>query len=56
MTVTLNYVVEPGSIEVLVGTSSADLQVAGSFTVVPDPDGRPVVKQFDGSSAVTPLP
>ena len=52
----LDYVVEPGSIEVLVGTSSADLQVAGSFTVVPDPDGRPVIKLFDGSSAVTPLP
>ncbi len=52
----LKYVVEPGSIEVLVGTSSADLQVAGSFTVVPDPDGGPVVKEFDGSSTVTPLP
>ncbi len=52
----LDYVVEPGSIEVLVGTSSADLQVAGSFTVVPDPNSRPVVKQFDGSSTVTPLP
>ena len=46
--------VEPGSIDVLVGTSSADLEVAGSFTVVPDTDGRPVVKQFDGSSTVTP--
>jgi beta-glucosidase len=52
----LEYVVEPGSIDVLVGTTSADLEVAGSFTVVPDPDGRPVVKQFDGSSAVIPLP
>ena len=52
----MNYVVEPGSIEVLVGTSSADLQVAGSFTVVPDPDGRPVVKEFDGSSDVSSLP
>ena len=52
----LDYVVEPGSIEVLVGTSAADLLVAGSFTVVPDPDGRPVVKQFDGSSSVTPRP
>ena len=52
----MKYVVEPGSIEVLVGTSSADLQVAGSFTVVPDPEGRPVVKQFDGSSTVIPLP
>jgi len=52
----LEYVVEPGSIEVLVGTSSADLDLAGSFTVVPDPDGLPVVKQFDGSSAVIPLP
>jgi beta-glucosidase len=52
----LEYVVEPGSIDVLVGTSSADLEVAGSFSVVPDPDGRSVVKQFDGSSAVIPLP
>ena len=52
----MTYVVEPGSIEVLVGTSSADLQVAGSFTVVPDPLGGPVVKEFDGSSAVSPLP
>ena len=52
----MTYVVEPGSIDVLVGTSSADLQVAGSFTVVPDPDGGPVVKEFDGSSAVTSLP
>jgi beta-glucosidase len=52
----LEYVVEPGWIEVLVGTSAADLVVAGSFTVVPDPDGRPVVKQFDGSVAVIPLP
>jgi len=52
----LEYVVEPGSIDVLVGTSSADLDLAGSFTVVPDPDGLPVVKQFDGSSVVTPLP
>jgi beta-glucosidase len=52
----LEYVVEPGSIDVLVGTSSADLEVAGSFTVVPDANGRPVVKQFDGSSTVTPLP
>ena len=51
-----DYVVEPGSIEVMVGTSAADLLVAGSFTVVPDPDGRPVVKQFDGSSSVTPRP
>ena len=52
----LKYVVEPGLIEVLVGTSSADLQVAGSFTVEPDPDGRPVVKRFDGTIEVTALP
>ncbi len=52
----MTYVVEPGSIEVLVGTSSVDLHVAGSFTVVPDPVGGPVVKEFDGSSAVTSLP
>jgi len=52
----MTYVVEPGSIEVLVGTSSADLQVAGSFIVVPDPAGGPVVKEFDGSSAVSAAP
>jgi beta-glucosidase len=51
----LEFVVEPGSIDVLVGTSSANLEVAGSFTVVPDADGRPVLKQFDGSSTVTAL-
>lgn len=34
----LEYVVEPGSIDVLVGASSADVVVAGSFTVVPGCD------------------
>jgi beta-glucosidase len=45
----LRHVVEPGEIEVLVGTSSADLVSAGSVTVV---DGGPVEKAFDGSVTV----
>jgi len=48
----LRYVVEPGVIEVFVGTSARDLLEAGFFTVVPDPAGRPVVKAFDGSVTV----
>ena len=45
----LRYVVEPGEIEVMVGTSSQDLIRAGSFTVIPDPMGPAPVKQFQGS-------
>ncbi len=51
----LEYVVEPGSIDVLIGTSSTDLALAGSVSVVPDPTGRPVVKRFDGTTEVVPL-
>ena len=51
----LEYVVEPGSIEVLIGTSSTDLATAGTITVVADPSG-PVVKRFDGTTEVTPFP
>ena len=43
----LAYVVEPGSMEVLVGTSSRDVRQAGSFSVIPDPS-RPVEKHFQG--------
>jgi beta-glucosidase len=49
----LRYVVEPGTIDVFVGTSSAALQDAGTVTVtgsVQHPD-----KVFDGSVTVTPL-
>ncbi|HEY8545814.1 MAG TPA: glycoside hydrolase family 3 N-terminal domain-containing protein, partial [Acidimicrobiales bacterium] len=49
----LAYVVEPGELEVLVGTSSAELVPAGSVTVVADPAGRPPEKAFDGTVAVT---
>jgi beta-glucosidase len=45
----LAYVVEPGQIDVFVGTSSVDLVEVGHFTVVPDPSGRPPQKMFDGS-------
>ena len=46
----LRYVVEAGEIEVLVGTSSADLVSAGTVTVE---DGGAVEKAFDGSVSVT---
>ncbi|MEX1133313.1 MAG: glycoside hydrolase family 3 N-terminal domain-containing protein [Acidimicrobiia bacterium] len=49
----LRYVVEPGPIDVFLGTSSADLVEAGSFTVVPDPSGRPAQKVFDGTVEVS---
>lgn len=48
----IRYVVEPGQIEVLVGTSSRDLVDAGTFTMVPDPSGRPAQKTFHGTVEV----
>ncbi len=51
----MRYVVEPGLIEVLVGTSSQDLFEAGSFTVVADPSGLPPVKRFEGTVDITAL-
>lgn len=48
----LAYVVEPGHLDVFVGTSSADLVEAGSVTVVADPNGRPPRKAFDGSVTI----
>jgi len=48
----IRYVVEPGQIEVLVGTSSRDLVEAGTFTMVPDPSGRPAEKTFHGTIEV----
>ena len=50
----LRYVVEPGEIEVMVGTSSQDLVHAGMFTVIADPSGPPV-KRFEGTVAVADL-
>ena len=48
----LAYVVEPGRIDVFLGTSSVDLLEIGSFTVVPDPSGRPPMKMFEGTVKV----
>jgi beta-xylosidase len=48
----LAYVVEPGVIEVFVGTSSADLVAAGAVTVTRDPTGRPPDKMYDGTVTV----
>jgi beta-glucosidase len=47
----LSYVVEPGAIEVLVGTSAVDLVSAGSVEVVADSSGMPA-KVFDGSVSI----
>ena len=49
----LAYVVEPGPIDVFIGTSSVDLVEVGSFTVVPDPSGRLPQKMFDGTVEVS---
>jgi beta-glucosidase len=49
----LDYTVEPGEIDVFVGTSSADLVHVGTVTVTADPDGRPPGKLYDGSVTVT---
>jgi beta-glucosidase len=51
----LAYVVEPGRIDVLVGTSSVDLVEVGQITVVADPGadgGRPPTKAYDGTVEV----
>jgi beta-glucosidase len=48
----LSYVVEPGVVEVLVGTSSDDLVPAGAVRIVPDPSGRPPVNAFDGTITI----
>jgi beta-glucosidase len=49
----LAYVVEPGRLDVLVGTSSADLVEVGSVEVAADPAGRPPDKIYDGTVTVT---
>jgi beta-glucosidase len=49
----LEYVVEPGLIEVYVGTSSADLIDAGSVEIVADSSGIAPAKVFDGSVSVS---
>lgn len=47
----LDYVVEPGRLDVFVGTSSAQLVAAGSVTVVAD-GGPPPIKRFAGTITV----
>ncbi len=48
----LAYVVEPGRLDVLVGTSSAELVEVGSVSVVADPSGRPPEKCYEGTVTV----
>lgn len=47
------YVVEPGSIEVFIGTSSVDLLEAGTLTIAPGHTDGPAVQVFDGAVSVT---
>jgi beta-glucosidase len=47
-----DYLVEPGRLDVLVGTSSADLVEVGSVEVAADPTGRPPAKMYDGAVTV----
>ena len=49
----LEFVVEPGSFEFLVGTSSAEVVSAGSLTVVGDASSAAPAKAFDGWVTVT---
>ena len=44
----LEYVVEPGAIELYVGTSAANVVPAGSVTIVADGPAHPPEKAFDG--------
>jgi beta-xylosidase len=44
----LDYVVEPGAVELFVGTSSADLVSAGAVTIVADASADLPTKVFDG--------
>lgn len=48
----LAYVVEPGTFEFFVGTSSDATLLAGSASVRPDPAGTPPEKAFDGAVSV----
>jgi len=47
------YIVEPGSIEVFIGTSSADLTEVGSLSIVPGQGDGEVAKAYDGTVSVT---
>jgi beta-xylosidase len=48
----LAYVVEPGRVDVLVGTSSADLVEVGSVDIAADPAGRQPDRSYDGTVTV----
>ena len=50
----LSYVVEPGTIEVFVGTSSAELTAAGTVMIEDDATAAPE-KAFDGLVTVEPV-
>jgi beta-glucosidase len=47
------YVVEPGSIEVFIGTSSTELTDVGSLSIVPGQGDGKVAKAYDGVVTVT---
>jgi beta-glucosidase len=47
------YIVEPGSIEVFIGTSSTDLTEVGSLSIVPGQGDGEVAKAYDGVVVVT---
>jgi beta-glucosidase len=49
----LDHTVEPGRVDVFVGTSSAELVEAGPVTVTADPGGLPPGKVYDGSVIIT---
>ncbi len=48
----LEYVVEPGEIQLFLGTSSQSLMAAGEIAVVPDTSGLPPSKIFEGTVTV----
>ena len=48
----LDFVVEPGEVQLFLGTSSGNLIAAGEIAVVPDPTGLPPSKVFEGSVIV----
>jgi beta-glucosidase len=47
------YRVEPGSIDIYVGTSSKDLVSGGVLTILPGPDSEETTKVFDGAVSVS---
>jgi hypothetical protein len=49
----MRYVVEPGEIEVYIGTSITDLQSAGSFTITAEASSVHVPKVFEGTVTIS---